>query len=81
MTKNLTSGAKLRVATYNVHGCMGMDRQRSEARIAEVIDEMSVDIVALQELDLRRRRSGGANQTKMIAEKLGWHSHFHPAMR
>ena len=60
---------------------MGMDRQRSEARIAEVIAEMSVDIVALQELDLGRRRSAGANQTKMIAEQLGWHSHFHPAMR
>ena len=72
---------KLRVATYNVHGCMGMDRQRSEARIAEVIAEMSVDVVALQELDLGRRRSAGANQTKMIAEQLGWYSHFHPAMR
>jgi endonuclease/exonuclease/phosphatase family metal-dependent hydrolase len=58
-----------------------MDRQRSEARIAEVIAEMSVDIVALQELDLGRRRSAGANQTKMIAEQLGWYSHFHPAMR
>jgi endonuclease/exonuclease/phosphatase family metal-dependent hydrolase len=58
-----------------------MDRQRSEARIAEVIAEMSVDIVALQELDLGRRRSAGANQTKIIAEQLGWYSHFHPAMR
>jgi endonuclease/exonuclease/phosphatase family metal-dependent hydrolase len=60
---------------------MGMDRQRSEARIAEVIAEMSVDVVALQELDLGRRRSAGADQTKMIAEQLGWYSHFHPAMR
>ena len=58
-----------------------MDRQRSEARIAEVIAEMSVDVVALQELDLGRRRSAGVNQTKMIAEQLGWYSHFHPAMR
>ena len=60
---------------------MGMDRQRSEERIAAVIAEMSVDVVALQEVDLRRRRSAGADQTKMIAEQLGWHSHFHPAMR
>jgi endonuclease/exonuclease/phosphatase family metal-dependent hydrolase len=58
-----------------------MDRQRSEARVAEVIAEMSVDVVALQELDLGRRRSAGANQTKMIADQLGWYSHFHPAMR
>jgi endonuclease/exonuclease/phosphatase family metal-dependent hydrolase len=58
-----------------------MDRQRSEARIAEVIAEMSVDIIALQELDLGRRRSAGTDQTKMIAEQLGWYSYFHPAMR
>jgi endonuclease/exonuclease/phosphatase family metal-dependent hydrolase len=78
---NETSAPKLRVATYNVHGCVGMDRQRSEARIAEVIAQLSVDIVALQELDLSRRRSAGVNQTEIIAEQLGWHSHFHPAMR
>ena len=72
---------KLRVATYNVHGCVGTDRQRSESRIAAVIAESSLDIVALQELDQGRRRSAGADQTKMIAEQLGWYSHFHPAMR
>ena len=58
-----------------------MDRQRSEARIAEVIAEMSIDVVALQEVDLGRRRSAGADQTRIIAEQLGWHKHFHPAMR
>ena len=78
---NETFAPKLRVATYNVHGCVGMDRQRSETRIAEVIAELSVDIVGLQELDLRRTRSAGVDQTGMIAEQLGWHSHFHPAMR
>ena len=76
-----TSGPKLRVATYNVHGCVGMDRQRSEARIAGVIAEMSLDVIALQELDLGRRRSAGADQTRIIAEQLGWYSHFYPAMR
>ena len=78
---NETSARKLRVATYNVHGCVGMDRRRSEARIAEVIAQLSVDIVGLQELDLSRPRSAGVDQTGMIAEQLGWHSHFHPAMR
>jgi endonuclease/exonuclease/phosphatase family metal-dependent hydrolase len=58
-----------------------MDRQRSEPRIAEVITELSVDIVGLQELDFGRRRSTGVDQTRTIAEQLGWHSHFHPAMR
>ena len=58
-----------------------MDRQRSEMRIAKVIAEMSVDVVALQELDLGRRRSAGADQTSMIAAQLGWHSYFHPALQ
>jgi endonuclease/exonuclease/phosphatase family metal-dependent hydrolase len=58
-----------------------MDRQRSEARIAEVIAEMSADIVALQEVDRGRLRSASTDQTKIIAEELGWFSHFHPAMR
>ena len=78
---NETRAPTLRVATYNVHGCVGMDRQRSEARIAEVIAQLSVDIVALQELDLNRRRSAGVDQTGRIAEQLGWHGHFHAAMR
>jgi endonuclease/exonuclease/phosphatase family metal-dependent hydrolase len=72
---------KLRVATYNVHGCVGTDRQRSEARIAEVIDESSVDIVGLQELDSGRRRSAGVDQSRIIAEQLGWYAYFHPAMQ
>ena len=71
----------LRVATYNVHGCVGMDGQRSETRIAEVIAESRADLAGLQELDLSRRRSGGVDQSAMIAGKLGWHRYFHPAMR
>jgi endonuclease/exonuclease/phosphatase family metal-dependent hydrolase len=72
---------RLRVATYNVHGCVGMDGQRSESRIAEVIASTSADIVGLQELDLGRSRSSHADQAALIAEKLGWKYHFHPAIR
>src|SRR4051794_33714258 len=74
------SKPRLRVATYNVHGCVGMDRQRSEARIAEVIAEMQVDVVGLQELDFSRKRSAGIDQAGAIAEQLGWHRYFHAAM-
>jgi endonuclease/exonuclease/phosphatase family metal-dependent hydrolase len=58
-----------------------MDGQRSEARIAEVIASMSADIVGLQELDLGRPRSAHADQAALIARRLGWKYHFHPAMR
>ncbi|HWM26277.1 MAG TPA: endonuclease/exonuclease/phosphatase family protein [Chthoniobacterales bacterium] len=74
-------GERLRVATYNVHGCRGMDARRSEQRIAEVIATLDVDVIGLQELDLNRRRSAGVDQAALIADQLGWHRFFHPALR
>jgi endonuclease/exonuclease/phosphatase family metal-dependent hydrolase len=71
----------LRVATYNVHGCVGIDRQRSEARVAEVIASMRVDLIGLQELDANRARSERIDQAAAIAHQLGWHHIFHPALR
>lgn len=71
---------KLRVATYNVHGCVGTDGRRSEERIAQVIEELAVDIVGLQELDRGRARSGGIDQAEAIAAQLGWQWHFQAAM-
>lgn len=75
------SARDLRVATYNVHGCVGLDRRRSEARIAAVIANTSADIAGLQELDVGRKRSAGADQAGLIAEQLGWHHLFQPAMQ
>lgn len=49
----------LRVATYNVHGCVGGDRCYDEARIIEVLRELDADVVGLQEvwlLDEQHRR-------------------------
>jgi endonuclease/exonuclease/phosphatase family metal-dependent hydrolase len=39
----------LRVATYNVHSCVGRDRRHDPARIARVIAELDADVIALQE--------------------------------
>ncbi len=39
------------VASYNIHSCVGADRLRDPARVAEVIRELDADIVALQEVD------------------------------
>jgi endonuclease/exonuclease/phosphatase family metal-dependent hydrolase len=74
-------GKRLRVATYNVHGCVGIDRLRSESRVAQVIASLEVDVIGLQELDLNRRRSAGLDQAGLIAGQLGWERIFHPAMR
>jgi endonuclease/exonuclease/phosphatase family metal-dependent hydrolase len=43
----------LRIATYNVHGGVGLDRRYDPARIARVIAELDVDVIALQEVQSR----------------------------
>jgi len=41
---------RLRVATYNLHSGVGVDRRFRPQRIIDVIHELSADIVALQEV-------------------------------
>ena len=70
----------LRLMTYNVHGCVGLDGKTSLDRIARVIARQGVDVVALQELDVGRNRSGNIDQAENIARKLGMTFHFHPSI-
>lgn len=71
----------LRILTYNVHRCRGTDRRSSPARIAEVIARCRPDIVALQELDVGRARSGRVDQAHSIARRLNMDFHFHPVFQ
>ncbi|HEY5704401.1 MAG TPA: endonuclease/exonuclease/phosphatase family protein [Terrimicrobiaceae bacterium] len=68
--------SRLRVMSYNVHSCIGMDGRVSPRRIARVIAQQSPDLVALQELDHGRLRSRGEDQASAIAQILGYHVTF-----
>jgi len=70
----------LRLMTYNVHSCVGMDGKLSPDRVARIIARHAPDVVALQELDAHRPRTGGVNQPAVIAEKLGMGYLFQPAL-
>ncbi len=70
----------LRLLTYNTHSCGGMDGRISPRRIARVIAAHSPDLVALQELDLGRRRSRSEDQAALIANELGMHHVFCPTL-
>jgi endonuclease/exonuclease/phosphatase family metal-dependent hydrolase len=70
-------GGHIRIATYNVHGCRGTDGRIDPLRIAEVLTKLRVDVVALQELDSGRSRSGGMDQAQAIASHMRMHFHFH----
>ena len=71
----------LRLMTYNVHTCVGLDGKLSPHRIARVIARYKPDVVALQEVDVGRARTNHTDQAKVIAECLEMEYHFHPAMR
>ncbi|MGE0847117.1 MAG: endonuclease/exonuclease/phosphatase family protein [Flavobacteriaceae bacterium] len=72
----------IRILTYNVRGCLGMDSVLSTARIAAAICDHKPDLIALQELDVGRARSAGVDQAREIAENLRMQQvFFHPALR
>ena len=73
--------AMVRILTYNVHRCVGTDRWLDVGRVAEVIAAQAPDIVALQELDVGRARTGGVDQAHQIARRLGMAFHFNAALQ
>ena len=70
-----------RIVTYNVHRCVGADRRLDVARVAAVLAGLTPDIVALQELDVGRKRTGHVDQAHEIARRLEMTHHFHAALQ
>ena len=60
---------ELRIATYNIHRCRGMDRRTAPLRIAEVLRDIDADVVALQEVI--GAGPAGAGQAEEIGAALG----------
>lgn len=44
---------KIRIASYNIRKCVGLDRKRNPGRVLEAICAVDADIIALQEADMR----------------------------
>jgi endonuclease/exonuclease/phosphatase family metal-dependent hydrolase len=61
----------IRVVTYNIHTCVGVDRRYDPARIAAVLREIDADIACLQEVDARRRIERHADQWAYLGEATG----------
>ncbi|NND83442.1 MAG: oxidoreductase [Gammaproteobacteria bacterium] len=66
---------RIRVMTYNIHACKGMDGTTSISRIARIIARVQPDIIALQELDVRP----GSQQAAELASALQLSIHYFPA--
>ena len=66
----MTDTRRLRVVTYNVHKCRGLDRRVRPARIVEVLREIDADIIALQEVLSVEGKGCEEDQARFIAEGL-----------
>lgn len=74
------NAGRIRVMTYNIHHGRGGDNRIDLQRIADVIRKANVDIVALQEVDDKTRRSGGTDQTAELARLTALHGRFGKAI-
>jgi endonuclease/exonuclease/phosphatase family metal-dependent hydrolase len=68
---------RLRIVTYNVHKCRGIDGRIHPARIAGVLERLRPDVVALQEVIGTGPR--GRGQEEEISDRLGMSSLLAPA--
>jgi endonuclease/exonuclease/phosphatase family metal-dependent hydrolase len=59
------------VATYNIHGCVGMDRRYAPDRVAAVVNELGAEVVGLQEVDTRRPQHENLHQLDYIEKVTG----------
>jgi endonuclease/exonuclease/phosphatase family metal-dependent hydrolase len=70
----------LRVLTYNIHHGEGTDKVFDLERLAQVINDLSPDIVALQEVDNRTDRASGVDQAARLGKLCNMHHVFGQAM-
>jgi len=68
------AAAAARVATYNVHKCIGTDGRYDPERVAAVLREIDADIACLQEVAVRRRNAHHVDQCLFLAEATGCHA-------
>lgn len=64
-------GKEIKLASYNIRNCNGMDKTRSYIRVGETIHSFGAEAIALQEVDLGTGRNEGDDITGILAEING----------
>ncbi len=67
---------QLKILTWNIHHCLGVDDKLDVDRIASVISACQPDIVALQEVDQQAARSKNVDQPAELSRLTGMHVVF-----
>jgi endonuclease/exonuclease/phosphatase family metal-dependent hydrolase len=63
----------IRIATYNVHKCRGMDGRVDMERIAVVMESLDADVIAVQEI---LHAEGSNSQVQFLSERLRYQFSF-----
>lgn len=66
----------LRILAYNIHHGEGMDERIDLDRIADLINDLDPDLVAMQEVDSVVDRTQRVDQATVLAGKTGMDAHF-----
>jgi len=72
---------KLRIASYNVHGFVGVDGKRDVVRIANVLRSLDADVIALQEVTFEGSPEQATEPVEFLAELSGFTSVCAPIQR
>jgi endonuclease/exonuclease/phosphatase family metal-dependent hydrolase len=62
----------MRVVTYNIHKCRGLDRAVRPDRIVSVLREIDADVIAMQEVICKSNSRKEMDQGRYIADELGY---------
>src|SRR5262245_26589698 len=61
----------VRVASYNVHRCIGSDGRCNPQRVADVLEELDCDVIGLQEVDNSPGKAPTSMQLEYLARRTG----------
>lgn len=68
----------LRIASYNLHKCVGADGRHDPGRIIAVMNALQADVIALQEVDKRMGARPAALTQKLIEAETDFERHDMP---
>lgn len=71
MTPGKSPTNQLRIASYNIQKCVGLDLRRQPRRTLNVLNDLKADIVVLQEAD-KRLPPRPAALPHFVIEEAGW---------
>ncbi|PHQ97709.1 MAG: metal-dependent hydrolase [Marinosulfonomonas sp.] len=70
----MSTRPQFRIASYNVHKCVGLDGRRRPGRIIDVLNSLAADVVVLQEADRRLGERPAAIPARLIEDETDFRS-------